>query len=75
MEGILSYISFCIVIYIDGGFYMSKIKRSILYFLFINIFIVFLGIGLVIFVLLSIMNELNISGIIVGYLIVIFVLI
>ncbi|MEH7367545.1 MFS transporter, partial [Priestia megaterium] len=40
----------------------------------INIFIVFLGIGLVIPVLPSIMNELNISGTTVGYLTAIFAL-
>ncbi|MEH7563622.1 MFS transporter, partial [Priestia megaterium] len=42
--------------------------------LLINIFIVFLGIGLVIPVLPSIMNELNISGTTVGYLTAIFAL-
>ncbi|MDH2363497.1 multidrug efflux MFS transporter NorA [Priestia megaterium] len=51
---------------------MSKTKRSTLYLLLINIFIVFLGIGLVIPVLPSIMNELNISGTTVGYLTAIF---
>ncbi|MEH7136808.1 multidrug efflux MFS transporter NorA, partial [Priestia megaterium] len=45
-----------------------------LYLLLINIFIVFLGIGLVIPVLPSIMNELNISGTTVGYLTAIFAL-
>ncbi|PGZ76714.1 MFS transporter [Priestia megaterium] len=53
---------------------MSKTKRSTLYLLLINIFIVFLGIGLVIPVLPSIMNELNISGTTVGYLTAIFAL-
>ncbi|MEH7429963.1 multidrug efflux MFS transporter NorA, partial [Priestia megaterium] len=47
---------------------------STLYLLLINIFIVFLGIGLVIPVLPSIMNELNISGTTVGYLTAIFAL-
>ncbi|WP_137791805.1 MFS transporter [Bacillus sp. E(2018)] len=47
---------------------MSKIKRSTLSLLLINMFIVFLGIGLVIPVLPSIMNELKISGTVVGYL-------
>ncbi len=53
---------------------MSKTKRSTLYLLLINIFIVCLGIGLVIPVLPSIMNELNISGTTVGYLTAIFAL-
>lgn len=53
---------------------MSKTKRSTLYLLLINIFIVFLGIGLIIPVLPSIMNELNISGTTVGYLTAIFAL-
>jgi MFS transporter, DHA1 family, multidrug resistance protein len=53
---------------------MSKTKRSTLYLLLINIFIVFLGIGLVIPVLPSIMNELKISGTTVGYLTAIFAL-
>lgn len=47
---------------------MSKIKRSTLSLLLLNMFIVFLGIGLVIPVLPSIMDELNISGTVVGYL-------
>jgi DHA1 family multidrug resistance protein-like MFS transporter len=74
MEDTSSYINFCIAIYIDGGLHMSKTKRSTLYLLLINIFIVFLGIGLVIPVLPSIMNELNISGTTVGYLTAIFAL-
>ncbi|RPK03075.1 multidrug efflux MFS transporter NorA [Priestia endophytica] len=47
---------------------MGKKKGSTLYLLLINIFIVFLGIGLVIPVLPSIMNELDINGTVVGYL-------
>lgn len=47
---------------------MSKKVAMTLGILLMNLFIAFLGIGLVIPVLPTIMNELNISGIIVGYL-------
>jgi DHA1 family multidrug resistance protein-like MFS transporter len=47
---------------------MKKRKEMTLAILLMNIFFVFLGISLVIPVLPTIMNELNISGTVVGYL-------
>lgn len=47
---------------------MSKYKKITLSILLTNLFIAFLGIGLVIPVLPTIMNELNISGKVVGFL-------
>lgn len=47
---------------------MSKYKKITLNILLTNLFIAFLGIGLVIPVLPTIMNELNISGKVVGFL-------
>src|SRR5690606_30229104 len=51
----------------NGAFYMNKLKEnSTLAILLGNLFIAFLGIGLVIPILPTIMNELNISGKVVG---------
>ena len=44
-------------------------QKGVLAILLINLFIAFLGIGLVIPVLPTIMNELNISGSVVGYMV------
>ena len=44
-----------------------KNQKVTLAILLLNLFIAFLGIGLVIPVLPTIMNELNISGTVVGY--------
>ncbi len=51
-----------------GDTQMKKRKEMTLAILLMNIFFVFLGISLVIPVLPTIMNELNISGTVVGYL-------
>lgn len=47
---------------------MSKKQKITLGLLLMNLFIAFLGIGLVIPVLPTLMNELSISGKVVGYL-------
>lgn len=52
----------------EGEFFMKKLNVT-LFILLINLFIAFLGIGLVIPVLPTIMNELNITGEIVGYMV------
>ena len=47
---------------------MAKQQNMMLGLLLLNLFIAFLGIGLVIPVLPTLMNELSISGTVVGYL-------
>lgn len=54
---------------------MSKNKKITLTILLTNLFIAFLGIGLVIPVLPTIMNELNISGKVVGYMVATFAIV
>lgn len=54
---------------------MSKNKKITLAILLTNLFIAFLGIGLVIPVLPTIMNELNISGKVVGYMVATFAIV
>ncbi len=57
-----------------GEIRMKKKRNMTLVILLINLFIAFLGIGLVIPVLPTLMNELHITGKVVGYLVAVFAL-
>lgn len=61
-------------IFIDEGEIRMNKKNMTLVILLINLFIAFLGIGLVIPVLPTLMNELHITGKVVGYLVAVFAL-